>query len=551
MDVELASPPVTKRPKLRFARIEEPTVETRTWLSGSRNLLISVAIGVAFVVCGVDSLDLGAIESRLGLAAGETLAPLGHIYGYWTADIWPAQLVPSAILSRWHVTGRGTTGAIRWPAAIAGIVIGCLLTRSMQRAAGIVASILTAVCWYGTIGLMDRSAEVGIDLILGLGTIATVDRLLTRGSDWGAGAWASLAFLAGGWPPLVVIGLAVIVIGKKQAGFSLRLMVPPVVTAIVWSLMVLSTATVETWASALTLPLVQRFDWKLTLHVFLLALPWSPAVLMILSPTIRESWNVQTRASVMSWVQVTIAALIGGTVVPGLRAPAEMLALAGFAMLAAAVIQVAWNRAMEPGPRNLFQSLVGVILLLWLTVMLYGLYVWNMAMPYYRFLGVIMAILGIAAITLGCTGLASGNTRRSVVTIMVLAVGLKIAHWGYYAPEWNYRLGQGAWGRAIGQWIPRKWPVYTFHPWPTELAFAIERPVRQLKSPSFLELEGGSQSKYVLLSPAEFENWPAHAMPVTVVNRFLDRSGNEAEERILARTAGTLPAPGQKVPSRD
>ena len=35
--------------------------------------------------------------------------------------------------------------------------------------------------------------------VIGLAALATINRLLTRGSDWIAGLWASLAFLAGGW----------------------------------------------------------------------------------------------------------------------------------------------------------------------------------------------------------------------------------------------------------------------------------------------------------------------------------------------------------------
>ena len=39
----------------------------------------------------------------------------------------------------------------------------------------------------------------------GLGTILALNRLLSKGSGWVAGLWASWAFLAGGWPPLALI----------------------------------------------------------------------------------------------------------------------------------------------------------------------------------------------------------------------------------------------------------------------------------------------------------------------------------------------------------
>ncbi len=127
---------------------------------------------------------------------------------------------------------------------------------------------------------------------------------------------------------------------------------------------------------------------------------------------------------------------------------------------------------------------------------------------------------------------------------MVLGIGLKLAHCGYYVPEWNYRRSQGPWGRAIGQWIPRKWSLYTLHDWPDDLSFFIGRPVRQLRSPRFLNYLPGSESRYVLLQTQEFENWPDHAPPISLVARFHDQLG---EERILARTAGLLPVPGQRI----
>ncbi len=125
----------------------------------------------------------------------------------------------------------------------------------------------------------------------------------------------------------------------------------------------------------------------------------------------------------------------------------------------------------------------------------------------------------------------------------ILAAGLKLAHWGYYAPEWNYRLSQGPWGRAIGQWVPRKWPIYTFHDWPADLAFYIGRPIHQLPSSRLLPYLPGSDCRFVLLQASEYENWSDQAPRLTPVARFQDQSG---EERILARTDGLLPVPGRK-----
>ena len=56
--------------------------------------------------------------------------------------------------------------------------------------------------------------------------MAALDRLLSRGSDWIAGLWTALAFLTGGWPPVLIVLLAVIVIGRKESYFSIRLILP-------------------------------------------------------------------------------------------------------------------------------------------------------------------------------------------------------------------------------------------------------------------------------------------------------------------------------------
>ena len=183
---------------------------------------------------------------------------------------------------------------------------------------------------------------------------------------------------------------------------------------------------------------------------------------------------------------------------------------------------------------------------LWLAVMLYGSYVWNLAMPFYRPLGIVMTIVAIGVAILGWSALETGNSRRGLVTLLVIAVGLKLVHWGYYVPEWNYRYSQGPWGRAIGQWVPKRWTLYTFHDWPPDLAFFMKRPVRQLHSPHYLEYQAGPRSKFVLLQASEFENWPKSAPPITLSRSFWI---NRAEERILARTAGSVPPPLGPNPS--
>jgi hypothetical protein len=221
-----------------------------------------------------------------------------------------------------------------------------------------------------------------------------------------------------------------------------------------------------------------------------------------------------------------------------------MVALGGLSVSAAACLESVWRQTPGWLSWRTLAILFSILLVVWLTVMLYGCFIWNLTMPFYRPLGIAMSILVVVASLLGWSALSTRNARRAIATVALMAIGLKLVHWCYYVPEWNYRNGQGPWGRAIGQWIPRKWPVYTFHDWPTDLAFAIERPVRQMRSPRFLNYLPGGESRFVLLLNSEFDNWPEHAPPISLVTRFQDPWGSE---RILARTAGLLPIPGQSA----
>jgi hypothetical protein len=282
-------------------------------------------------------------------------------------------------------------------------------------------------------------------------------------------------------------------------------------------------------------------DGSLLPAVLLLGLPWTPFAALAASRSAREAWPAAGRAWVKGWLQAALACAIAGTAVPGLGPPARVVSMAGLLIAAAAGLDLAWKRACAPAPRRTFFAAFAMILALWLIAMIYGAFLWIMTMPYYRTLGIIVAVMAVAAAILGWSALGSVNTRRGLITLLLLTVGLKLAHWGYFAPEWNYRLSQGPWGRAIGQWIPRKWPVYTFHDWPPDLAFYIGRPVRQLHSPLSLKDLRGRESRFVLLQASEFENWPEHAPPLTLVARLRDQYG---EERILARTAGLFTVPG-------
>lgn len=550
MNVEPA-PTVAQPLRIRLTRADRPA-GTPSWFS--ERIVIRVAVvmlALGFVVLGAEGLDVGPGEARLALAARESAGPLGQVYGYWAPDIWPGELFPAMLFS-WMSPGSQANGAIiRWPSALAAILGGYLLARGMQRALGYRAAISAAIAWFSSLAVMDRSTGAGLDVILGqtgagldmvLGvlTFAAIDRVLDRGCDRVAGFWASLAFLAGGWPPLVLIGLTIIVIGRPGSRPGPGLIVPPLLTVVAWSIPTIRLASTEVWASALTMPLTRGIDGLLVPRVLLLGLPWIPFALIAGSRRVREDWPPRGREWVGGWFQAALASMIAGTVVPGLGPAGRVVALAGLLVAAAAGIDLAWRRSLSDGTRRVFFTAFSVLLTAWLAAMIVGCFTWIVTMPYYRPLGICLAVVVLTGAILGWSALESANTRRGLVTLVLLAAGLKLAHWGYYAPEWNYRLSQGPWGRAIGQWVPRKWPIYTFDPWPDDLAFYIGRTVRRLPSPRFLNYLPGKECRFVLIRASDYDNWPDNSPPISVVARFLDASG---EERILARTPGVFPVP--------
>ena len=255
MDAEMATLTLAQPQTKRAVRADSAVPALSSPPSGWWTGLVLVGLAVLFVAVGAVGQDAGRQEARLGLAARESVGPMGQVLGYWAPDLWPAQVLPSLGLVRLSAGGRASTATVHWPAALAAIVAGWMLAWSITRTLGNRAAILFGLCWFGSLALFDRSAGAGLDMILGLALLGTIDRLLRRRSDALAGLWASLAFLAGGWPPLVVIGLAVIVIGRPGSSFSLRLLLPPLGTAIIWSAMTIGMTSAEFWAASLALPL--------------------------------------------------------------------------------------------------------------------------------------------------------------------------------------------------------------------------------------------------------------------------------------------------------
>jgi hypothetical protein len=501
----------------------------------------AIACGVGFVLLAAGALDLGASEARLGLAAGGRIGPFGQVFGYWAPDLWLLPVLASQTWAFFEENGVPTSVAVRWPAAIAGMLAGMLLAARLMEISRPRAGIFVALCWCGSLAMIDRSSTTGLDLILGLMTVAALDRMLSRGSDWIAGLWAAAAFLSGGWPPLVVIGLAIIVIGRRSAGLSLRLALPPAIAIVAWSAWALRVAPVEAWASALTLPLTQKPSWTLAIGVFGIGLPW--IVFAPIAPTsaVLGRCNPSTQAYVKAWLQIGLAAVIAGTLVPGLATASRLPALAGFLIASAAVLDIAWDGLLAGGARRTFFGMGLALVLAWLVIgLVSGLYL-TFFVPYYRAIGIILLLGLIPVVSLGFFGFEYRDARQVLIALGILAVSIKVGYSGCYAPEWNYRLSQGPWGRALGQWILPRWPVYTFHDWSPDLAFAIGHPVRQLKSPQHLTFEDPNLSKFVLLLESEYQNWPSDAPALKKLSQFLDESGGV---RVIARTqTGYLPQP--------
>jgi hypothetical protein len=509
--------------------------------------LAFLALCLVFVVVGATDLDLGPSDARLGLAAGERPGPLGQVFGYWAPDLWPAQVLPSFLCAQLEPGGRPGSAAVRWPAALAAVLLGWMLARRLSSTLSARAGLLFGVCWFGSLGMMDRSGSTGLDLIMGLATVGAIDRVMRGGSGWVAGIWASLAFLSGGWPPLAVIGLTMIVLGRSSAGISIRILIPTLLTITFWSVETIRVSSAEVWAASLTLPLTEKPAWSLAVEVLAIGLPWSVFACLALSRRVRDGWSVQGRTAIYGWLQVALACLIAGTIVPGLSRPARVVALAGVMITAAAALESAWTRTLTRANGRVFFVLFSAIVGVWLSAILYGTYIWTLCLPYYRMIGVIMALLVLAVAFLSWSSLVARNSRLALIVIVMMALGLKLVYWGYYAPEWNYRHSQGPWARAIAQWLPRTWTLYTIHEWPADLAFFMKRPVRQLSSPEHLKYQQGIYSKYILLLPAEFEHWPPSAPPISFVARFQDEWTGE---RILARSPGVLPPPLGPNPAR-
>jgi hypothetical protein len=138
----------------------------------------------------------------------------------------------------------------------------------------------------------------------------------------------------------------------------------------------------------------------------------------------------------------------------------------------------------------------------------------------------------------GSAGRPSANASRSWPWQAVFTAGgrAESSPRRLLRPEWNYRRSQGPWGRAIAQWVPPQLPIYTIHTWPTDLAFAIGRPIRQLPDPKALAFQQADHPQLVLLLDSDSSTGPRTA-PSSGQGRPIPGRAS-AEDRVLARTEG-------------
>ena len=511
-----------------------PIGRSRDWIAPDSLAWIAfVALASGFVLVGGGNLDPGQIESRLGLAAGAGIGPFGQVFGGWEPSLWPAQVAPSVLWS-WAEGGRPTTAALRWPSAIAGILIGLILTRRAASVLGPRAGVMVGVCLFGSVALIDRSAGAGIDLIAGLATVAALDRLLGRGSDLVAGAWTGLAFLAAGWPPLVLIVLATVVIGRPESSLSFRLLRPARG----------GRGLVGLGSERRARRGVGRGSGPpLDAEIGLVAGPRGRPAGPPLEPLRRLGrFEVGPRGLVgrRTGPRPRLApdgrgVPAGRDVRPRPRPRRRVPALAGLAVVAAACCDRAWAGSVSTAARRVFLTLAVTSVVLWVALVMVGGTYLASAVSYYRGVSIVLMVLGLATAVAGWAAVRKREPKLALAAVIAVAVGLKIAHAGYYVPEWNYRHSQGPWGRAIGQWVPPRLPIYTIHTWPTDLAFATGRPIRQLPDPRALAFHLADHPQLVLLLDSEFEHWPEDAPPLIKVAAFRDQRG---QGRVLARTEG-------------
>jgi hypothetical protein len=489
-----------------------------------------------FTLLGAGNLDLGRAEARLGMAVGEPLGPLGQVYGQWEPGLWPGRVAIAQAWGKAH-GGRPTAASVRWPEAIAAVLAGLIVAVGLARVAGDRAGAIAGLAFLGSIGLMHRGWDAGIDPVAGLLALSALYRIMRKGPDWAAGLWTAAAFLVGGWPAVLLVLLPTVVLGTRDRWLSPRLVLPVVAVAAAWTAWSWRVAGPQATAAALTLPFTQGLNLALSLKVLALSLPFGPLAVLVFRPGVRASMSETACDWARDWARIGIVAVLAGSLVPGLAPTAGFLALAALGTLAASVLEAGLSPSIDPSSRRAIVGLSVAVVLLGCAILTpSGAYL-SAAVSYYRGVAVVLMIGSIILAAMTVIGARLGRARIAVISLGCLALAIKVAYAGVYVPEWNYQRSQGPWGRAVGQWVPPSWPIYIVHGWPDDLMFHTERTVRRLPAPEVLAMHTWDRPPHVLLLEAEFKRWPKSAPRLIEVRRFQDQRG---DVRVLARTDGPM-----------
>jgi hypothetical protein len=493
------------------------------------------AVAAVLLMFGAVERDLSADEARIGLSALERLGPFGQVFGGWEPSILPGRVVPSWLLFK--ILGEpyyGLSGLVLWPGAVAVTILAVLVAWRAERYFGPGAGLLAILCLCGSALLLELPGGMMAHAMTGVFTVACLGRVLSRGSDLWSGMLAALAVCCGGWPALVLIAAPIMIVGRRGSYLSVQLLFPPAAALIGWSIWALRSAPAVVWGQALIAPLRQSPGWVELPWVLAMLLPGLGLVVAAFSGALRSSWPPTARSWVLGWAQVGLVSGLLGAFVPGMAPAAWFLLAVAVAVLATGILR-AFLTSGRVGPRmaGLVLGTAVAVNLVWTALAVPRLVYVIATMGHYREVAIVAGLLTALALAVALVAAWERRRRWCVASLVALALAFKVAHAGIYLPERDYRLGQGPWARAIGQWVPPRCPIYTLHTWPSDLAFHIGRPVRQLVSAGWLALVDTPYPRYVLLQQAEFEHWPDDAPSITKLRSFEDERGGI---RVLART---------------
>jgi hypothetical protein len=489
--------------------------------------------------------DLGPAEATLGMAAFEGIGPFGQAFGGWVSSLPFLQVLPSWLFARAAgPESAGWSGAVHVPAAIALLVLVVLVARSAWRALGPGVGWLMAIALLTSPAFLQRPTDVGFEPFTGLAVVAALIRIQSRGSDLVAGLLAALGVLSGGWPALAVIALPMLVAGRAGRYLSVRLVAPPLVAFVAWSAWAVRSASSLAWGEALAAPLQGAWSLEFPVSLLTMALPWSPFALLYMIPTVRSAFTPPQRQTLSAWLHAAGVAVLLGTVFPGCARAAWLPAQVAIGLVAAAALHALALREPVGAWRRLLPWSIAALCLTWGAVIIPLASYVAASISFYRAPGLVLAVSSIFTVAIALVAAWEARVRWSLAALVTLALGVQIGYSFIYAPELTYRAGAGPWGRAISQWVVPRSPIFVFHPWSPDVAFATGRPFRQLIAPQWLEHVDSEPPHFVLLLESEYEHWPKDAPEIKKLRTLHDRSGRR---HVVARTMEDYPLVGLDV----